>query len=151
MGAKVVVMPGLKIGDLAVRTGTSAPTIRYYEQIGLLPNPDRQSGNQRRYGAVDVSRLTFIRRCREFGFSIEQVREMASLAKDSASSCSQARDLAAARLDDIRQKLKELRQLERSIANLVEGCDAGCLGGPSPSCSIIQEFAETPKAASGPR
>jgi DNA-binding transcriptional MerR regulator len=67
-------MRTLKIGALAKRTGTNGPTIRYYEEIGLLPAAERQPGGQRTYGEDDVKRLTFIRRCREFGFSVDQVR-----------------------------------------------------------------------------
>jgi DNA-binding transcriptional MerR regulator len=69
-------MGDLKIGALARQTGTNAPTIRYYEEIGLLRSAGRQAGNQRVYGDADVKRLTFIRRCREFGFSIDQVRSL---------------------------------------------------------------------------
>jgi DNA-binding transcriptional MerR regulator len=69
-------MRELKIGELAELTGMSVPTIRYYEQIGLLPRAPRQAGGQRVYSRDDVERLTFIRRCREFDFSIEQVRAL---------------------------------------------------------------------------
>jgi len=62
-------MGGYRIGEVAARSGTNAPTIRYYETIGLLPRPGRQDGNQRRYGEDDIQRLTFIRRCRAFDFS----------------------------------------------------------------------------------
>jgi DNA-binding transcriptional MerR regulator len=72
-------MGHLRIGALAEHTGTSAPTIRYYEEIGLLRAAPRQAGNQRVYGRDDVERLTFIRRCREFDFSIEQVRTLVGL------------------------------------------------------------------------
>src|SRR5688500_9633934 len=116
-------MAGLKIGDLAERTGTNTPTIRYYEEIGLLPRPDRQEGNQRRYGDADVRRLTFIRRCRDFGFSIEQVRMLTSLVQDRSRSCFEARDLAQEHLAEVRAKLKELRELEKSIAGFVESCN----------------------------
>ena len=91
-------MHGLKIGDLAERTGTSAPTIRYYEQIGLLRLAARQPGGQRVYSRDDVERLTFIRRCRDFDFSIEQVRMLVSLMQDPNSSCMVARDMAAQHL-----------------------------------------------------
>jgi DNA-binding transcriptional MerR regulator len=84
-------MPSLKIGNLAERTGTGAPTIRYYEEIGLLRSADRQSGGQRVYGDADVARLTFIRRCRDFGFSIEQVRSLVMLVQDPNTSCMHAR------------------------------------------------------------
>lgn len=87
-------MAGLKIGALADRTGATAPTIRYYEEIGLLRRADRQSGGQRIYGEDDISRLTFIRRCRDFGLSIEQVRALVALAQDPERSCMEARDIA---------------------------------------------------------
>lgn len=133
-------MAGYKIGALAKRTGTSAATIRYYEGIGLLPRPDRQDGNQRRYGEDDVGRLTFIRRCREFGFSIEQVRTLSSLVQDRSRSCLEARDLAQGHLVAIRAKLRELKALEKSIAQFVEVCDAECVGGPGPDCVILDDL-----------
>ncbi len=94
-------MSHLRIGELADRTGTSAPTIRYYEEIGLLRAAPRQSGNQRVYGPLDVNRLTFIRRCREFDFSIEQVRTLVGLLDNRSSSCLDARELAAAHLEPV--------------------------------------------------
>lgn len=141
-------MPGLRIGDLAERTGTNTPTIRYYEEIGLLPRPGRQEGNQRRYGNEDVRRLTFIRRCRDFGFSIDQVRTLTSLVQDRSRSCLEARDLAQEHLREVRAKLKELRELEKSIAGFVESCNVACAGGPGPDCIILEDFGNTaPKAA----
>ncbi len=79
----------LRIGELADATKTTAPTIRYYEDIGLLPAPDRV-GVQRRYHDDDVRRLTFIRSCRDFDFSIEQVRSLLELKQDSDRSCLEA-------------------------------------------------------------
>lgn len=113
----------LKISALAERTGTNAPTIRYYESIGLLPRPDRQDGGQRTYGDEDVKRLTFIRRCREFGFPIEQVRALTSLMQDPARSCTEARDLAQKHLVAVRARIAELKALERGIAGFVRSCD----------------------------
>jgi DNA-binding transcriptional MerR regulator len=101
----------LKIGALAERTGTNAPTIRYYEEIGLLRSADRRSGGQRIYGDDDVKRLTFIRRCREFGFSIDQVRSLVALVQDPQSSCMHARDLAEEHLRAVRTKVAELKGL----------------------------------------
>lgn len=133
-------MTGHRIGALAERTGTNAATIRYYEQINLLPRADRQDGNQRRYGDEDVRRLTFIRRCRDFGFSIEQVRTLVALVQDRSRSCMEARDLAQTHLNDIRVKLRELRELEKSIAQFVAVCDAECAGGPGPDCVILDDL-----------
>lgn len=140
-------MPGLKIGELAERTGTNTPTIRYYEEIGLLPRPDRQEGNQRRYGDEAVKRLAFIRRCRDFGFSIEQVRTLTSLVQDRSRSCFEVRDLAQEHLKEVRVKLKELRELEKSIAGFVESCNVACAGGPGPDCVILEDLGNTATTA----
>jgi DNA-binding transcriptional MerR regulator len=135
-------MKPLRIGALARQTGTNAPTIRYYEEIGLLPSAGRQAGNQRVYGEADVKSLTFIRRCREFGFSIEQVRSLLALLQNPASSCTDARDLAETHLVTVRAKLAELKALERSIAAFVVSCDASCAGGPGPDCVIIDDLSK---------
>jgi DNA-binding transcriptional MerR regulator len=137
--AKEILM-ALKIGALAALTCTNAPTIRYYEQIGLLPRPDRQEGGQRTYGDDDVRRLTFIRRCRDFGFPIEQVRALAGLMQDRDRSCMEARDIAQQHLTAVRGKLAELKALERTIAGFVQTCDAACAGGPAPDCVILDDL-----------
>ncbi|THD42838.1 MAG: MerR family transcriptional regulator [Bradyrhizobium sp.] len=133
-------MSGYKIGILAKRAGANAPTIRYYEQIGLLRRPDRQDGNQRRYSDEDVGRLTFIRRCRAFGFSIDQVRRLAALVEDRSRSCVEARDIAQAHLAEVRAKLRELRALEKSFAGFVADCDAKCAGALGPQCAVLDEL-----------
>jgi DNA-binding transcriptional MerR regulator len=133
-------MPHLRIGALAARTGTNAPTIRYYEEIGLLRQADRRPGGQRAYTDADIKRLTFIRRCREFGFSIDQVRALIALVQDPRSSCMHARDLAQEHLATVRAKLTELRALERSIAAFIAKCDATCAGGPGPDCVVLDDL-----------
>ena len=141
-------MRTLKIGALAGQTGTNAPTIRYYEEIGLLRSAGRQAGNQRVYGEADVRSLTFIRRCRDFGFSIDQVRELAALVRDPKSTCADARDLAQAHLQTVRAKLAELKALERSIAGFVASCEATCAGGPGPECVILDDLSKAPSRRS---
>ena len=138
----------MKIGHLAKARQTTAPTIRYYEDIGLLPRPSRQAGSQRVYGEGDVRRLNFIRRCRDFGFSIDKVRLLASVMQHQDRSCSEARDIAFAHLIEIREKLAELRELEGSIAMFVESCDRTCPGGPGPDCVILGELSTRPAAKS---
>jgi DNA-binding transcriptional MerR regulator len=144
-------MRTFKIGALAKQTGTNAPTIRYYEEIGLLRSAGRQAGNQRVYSDADVKSLTFIRRCREFGFSIDQVRSLVALVQDPASPCVHARDLAQEHLVAVRAKLAELKALERSIAAFVTDCDASCAGGTGPDCVILDDLSkgrtETPGSA----
>jgi DNA-binding transcriptional MerR regulator len=121
--------PDLTIGALAQRTGCNVPTIRYYEEIGLLPRADRRAGGHRVYGQPDLRRLTLIKRCRDFGFPIEQVRTLVALTESLSRDCVEARDLAQAHLGTVRQKLKDLRALEKSLVQFVERCDATCAGG----------------------
>jgi len=128
--------PTLRIGVVAKRTGTTVPTIRYYEQIGLL-RPAARSAGQRIYDNETVRRLAFIRRCREFDFSIEEVRSLLSLIHN-GKSCTEARNLADGHLVALRRKLVELKALEVTIASLVTRCDASCLGGPASDCVILQ-------------
>jgi DNA-binding transcriptional MerR regulator len=135
-------MADLKIGELAQRTRTSAPTIRYYEQIGLVRRASRQGG-QRVYTRGDVERIRFIRRCREFDFSIEQVRTLVSLIQDPESSCMAARDLAVEHLAAVRGKLRELKALERSLRSFIDTCDTSCAGGPGPECVILSDLGKT--------
>ena len=132
----------LSIGRLAERSGTNPPTIRYYEQIGLLKRPDRREGGHRTYGQADLRRLSFIRRCRRFGFPIEQVRTLVDLLESEDRSCTEARDLARDNLVVVRAKLDELKALEASLAQLVTDCEAACLGGPGPSCNILEDLAQ---------
>jgi DNA-binding transcriptional MerR regulator len=135
-------MREMKIGELAVLTATSVPTIRYYEQIGLLRRAARQPGGQRVYSRDDLERLTFIRRCREFDFSIEQVRALVALVRDPKSSCMDARDMAAEHLAVVRAKMRELRALERSLIAFVKLCDTSCAGGPGSECVILDGLAK---------
>jgi DNA-binding transcriptional MerR regulator len=126
----------MRIGILAERTGTTAPTIRFYEEIGLL-RPAARAGGQRTYDHEDVRRLAFIRRCRDFGFSIEEIRALLSLIHNRRS-CTEARKLAEGHLAALRRKLAELQTLERTIAALVAECAVSCDNGAAPDCVILQ-------------
>jgi len=128
-----------RIGELAAATGVSAPAIRYYEQVGLLPRPERVGG-QRRYGDEDVRRLAFVRRCREFGFSIERVSSLVALTRDSDRSCLEARELAEAHLAAVREQLAELCALERGITELIEAAKTDCGGGPGAECIVFERL-----------
>ena len=132
--------PALTIGALADKTGCNVPTIRYYEEIGLLPLAARRPGGHRVYDDADLRRLTLVRRCREFGFPIEQVRVLVGLVEDGNRSCLKARDLAQTHLDAVRAKLAELRALEAHLQSFVETCTAACAGGPAPECTILEDL-----------
>jgi DNA-binding transcriptional MerR regulator len=126
----------LRIGTLAERTGTTVPTIRYYEQIGLL-RPAVRRGRQRSFDNEHVHLLGFIRRCREFDFSIPKIRALLSLMQ-AGRSCTEARALAESQLIELRRKLAELQRLEKSIAALVAKCAQSCDGGAAADCVILR-------------
>lgn len=148
--------PSISIGVLAQLAGCSVPTIRYYEGIGLLPAVPRTEGGRRAYGSTTVRRLSFIRRCRDFGFSIEQVRELVGLVDEPQRPCVDVRELAAKHLAQVRAKLAELQALEASMTAFVESCDTACAGGAAVDCTILEDLAtqgDTPPrpAAVAPR
>ena len=130
------------IGLVAARTGCTVPTIRYYEEIGLLPLAPRTEGGRRHYGDEALRRLTFIRRCRDFGFSIEHVRELVDLIDHPQRPCLEVRDIAAARLGEVRDKLAELLALESSLASFVDSCETACAGGAVIDCTLLDDLAQ---------
>ena len=122
----------IRIGDLSHRTGCNVETIRYYERVGLLPQPPRSPSRYRLYDIADVRRLMFVRRSRELGFSLDEVRTLLALsAKSEQETSSEVRELAAHHLVDIRAKIADLRAMERVLADAVRRCNAGeTLGCP---------------------
>jgi DNA-binding transcriptional MerR regulator len=130
----------LTIGQLAKAAGVTTPTIRYYEEIGLLPAAGRTAAGQRVYDSTDLERLTFIRRCRDFGFSIDQVRVLAGLSISAEQDCSGVRDMAHGHLEQVRRKLVELHALEASLAAFARQCDTACSGGPGRDCVVFENL-----------
>ena len=123
----------IAIGELSRQTLCNIETIRYYERIGLLPKPQRQ-GRYRRYDGNDISRLKFVRRSRELGFSLDEVRALLALSADTErETCAEVRQLAAGHLADVRAKIADLRAMEHVLADAVRRCDAG----EPPGCPII--------------
>jgi MerR family transcriptional regulator, copper efflux regulator len=130
----------LSIGVLARQTGCTVPTIRYYEEIGLLPTGPRTEAGRRFYGDAAVRRLTFIRRCRDFGFSIDQVRELVGLVDAPDRPCAEVRDIAATHLQALRAKLSELQALEASMSKFVRSCESACVGGATVDCTLLEDL-----------
>lgn len=140
------------IGTLAKTTGVAVPTIRYYEEIGLLPPARRSAAGQRQYDEADIDRLLFIRRARDFGFSVEQVRNLLDLSLSADRDCFELRDIAAAHLGEVRAKLRELRALEKSLAHFERQCASVCEGGAGRDCVIFKDMskpARPPRRQSG--
>lgn len=128
----------LSIGGLAERTGTNVQTIRYYEQIGLMPRPSRTEGNQRRYSGEHVRRLAFIRNARDLGFTIETIVTLLDLAAKPDRPCEEVIDIAEQNLEVVRKRLSKLRSLERALKNLVTSCS----GGRMKHCRIIEALSD---------
>ena len=137
----------MAIGALAERSGVNVPTIRYYEEIGLIPPAQRRPSGHRVYGPAEQELLSFIRSCRDFGFSIEQVRALVALTRDADRDCVEARAVAQTHLDAVRAKLTELRALERSLAKFVSSCTTACAGGPAPECTLLKDLGHASVAA----
>lgn len=131
----------LSIGAIARAGRTNPPTIRYYEQIGLLRPADRRDGGHRTYDVTDLARITFIRRCRELGFPIPGVRDLVALLESDDRTCVRARDLARGNLEAVRVKMAELRELETTLARLVEDCDQQCVAEAA-GCVILDDLAQ---------
>ena len=128
----------LKIGDLGRAMETKVVTIRYYEKIGLLPAPDRSVGNYRTYDAGALERLRFIRRCRDLGFSLDQVRELLGLASDVARPCAEVDEITASHLADVERKIADLQALAQELRRI----SATCKGGWTISnCRILDAIA----------
>lgn len=127
------------IGDLSKRTKVKVPTIRYYEEVGLLPTPERTEGNQRRYSAAGLERLSFIKHARDLGFSIEAISSLIDLHSHPDRSCQAATDIAVAQLLDVRRKIKKLRALERELKRITTGCNGE---GISAECYVLASLAD---------
>ena len=106
----------LSIGELGKATGTKVETIRYYERIGLLPEPSRTVGNYRAYGAAELGRLSFIRRARDLGFPLDQVRALLSLSDDRTRDCATVDALARDHLADVERKIADLTALGQELS-----------------------------------
>jgi Cu(I)-responsive transcriptional regulator len=132
----------MNIGQLARVTDTKPETIRYYERIGLLPLPPRTAGNYRDYSAAHVRRLTFARRARDLGFSIEQIRTLLDLADDKERSCDAADAIAREHLAEVKRKLANLTALRRELASLIEQCRHGTVA----ECRILEALAPRDRA-----
>lgn len=126
-------------GVLAKRSGVNAETIRYYEKIELMPDPDRSSGGHRIYEEVDLQRLCFIRRCREMGFTLEEIRELLSLVDREQVSCEHVQQIAQDHVLSIRQKIKDLQRMQGTLRDLAKQCS----GENVPECPIIEALLET--------
>ena len=127
----------MTIGDLSRKTGVKIPTIRYYEEMGLVAAAERSEGNQRRYGGGERDRLAFIKHARELGFTIESIRELLDLSASPERPCEQADRIAAEQLRAVRDKLAKLKRLEQELKRIAGHCH----GDQIKDCYVIQALA----------
>ena len=127
------VVEGLSIGALSKRSDVNIETIRYYEKIGIMPKPGRTSGGYRIYGSDHLKRLSFVRRSRELGFSLDEVRGLLKLVDGERYTCAEVKTITLSHLADVRRKIADLRRLELTLAEVA----GKCRGGKVPKCPVI--------------
>jgi DNA-binding transcriptional MerR regulator len=128
-----------RIGELARATGTKVETIRWYERIGLLAAPARTGGNYRAYGSAHLGRLSFIRRARDLGFSLDQVRELLRLSDQRGRSCEEIDLIARGHLDEVERKIADLTALGHEVRQIISQCGHGTVA----DCRIIEALSPT--------
>jgi len=126
------------IGAIARETGTKVQTVRYYEQIGLLPPAPRTEGNQRLYDAATVRRLAFVRHARALGFPLEAVRELLRLADHPEEPCAEADVIARRQLEAVERRIARLQSLRSELARMLEHCEGGAVA----HCRVIETLAD---------
>ena len=129
----------LSIGSLSKQTGVKVPTIRYYEQIGLIDPAERTEGNQRRYRKEALQRLGFIKHARELGFSIETIQALIELNNHPDRSCAEATTIAREQLNDVRARIASLLRLESELVRISEGCKGA---GVVSDCYVLASLAD---------
>ncbi|WP_333817894.1 MerR family transcriptional regulator [Tabrizicola sp.] len=128
----------LTIGKLGQAAGVKVPTIRYYEQIGLMPEAGRSSGNQRLYPAAMLDRLSFIRHARELGFPLEAIRDLFSLSDQPDQPCAAVDDIARTQLAATRARIARLKALEMELERMLEQCSCGTVE----NCRVIEVLSD---------
>jgi len=126
------------IGTFSERTGCHIETIRYYERIKLLPKPPRSGGGHRLYDWEQVKRLVFIRRSRELGFSLDEIRTLLRLVDGKRYTCQEVKTITETHLESVREKVADLRRLEETLAGIASQCQ----GKQVPDCPIIDALFE---------
>jgi len=128
----------MKIGELSAETDCKIETIRYYEKIRLLPEPSRSTGGYREYNVDHLKRLSFIRRCRELGFTIEEIRGLLELVDGGDYTCSDVKKITLEHVNSIRQKITDLKRLDKTLSQIA----SQCAGDGTPECPIIDALFE---------
>ena len=129
---------GYGIGDMSRATGVHIETIRYYERIGIMPPPDRTPGGNRQFSHDQLKRLFFVKRCRDLGFSLDEIRALLTMVDGRNFTCNEVNEMTLAHLGNIRKKLTDLKRLEQTLQKMA----AQCSKGDVPQCPVIDTLFE---------
>ena len=130
--------PKFSIAQAARRAGVGVETVRFYEKEKLLERPARSASGYRQFTAADVRRLSFVRRAKELGFTLREIKELLSLTEDRAATAAEVKALAAAKLTQLRAQIRDLRRIERALGQLTDECSGA---GPTSACPILNAMA----------
>ena len=139
-------MADVSIGRAATATGVKVPTIRYYEEVGLLPRAPRTDSNRRLYGPGDLARLRFIRHARELGFEVDDIRALLALQSAPQQTCSAVDAIARAHLSEVERRIESLLALKRELERMIKGCKRGRVA----QCRIIEVLQDHAQCAHHP-
>ena len=134
-------MPPMNIGEVAERAGVTAPTVRYYESIGLLKKPARSGGGYRRYSEATVAELEFIKKARTLGFSLNEIGEIVQLTRAGRRPCARVMDLAKARLADVDEQMRRLSAFRNQLAAEISRWERPIASGCDGLCPMIESSA----------
>ncbi|MBU2866894.1 MerR family transcriptional regulator [Pacificibacter marinus] len=129
----------LSIGMLSKRSGVKVPTIRYYEEIGILNEAERSAGNQRRYRDSDLERLAFVKHARQLGFSLDGIANLIALQEHPDRSCAEAGELARAQRQLVKDKIVRLQRLEQELTRISDGCTGQ---GTTGDCYVLSSLGD---------
>lgn len=136
-------MGGYSIGDLSTQSGVKVPTIRYYEQIGLIDAPARTEGNQRRYGRAELDRLRFIAHARDMAFPMDSLKSMLSLAARRDAPCAQVDEIVEQHLLEVDQRIEQLTRLRGELAGMLSSGHHGTVG----ECRVVEVLSDHDQCA----
>ncbi len=130
-------MKNLTVGRLSRTVGINVETVRYYENIGLMPKPERKESGYRVYSDSDVERLRFIKKSKLLGFTLKEIKELLLLRIDDNTTCDDLREKAELKIEEVNLKIKELKKIKRALEKLARQCH---INAPKSECSILENL-----------
>jgi MerR family mercuric resistance operon transcriptional regulator len=136
--SEITKMRGYAIGEMSKLTGVNIETVRYYERISIMPKPDRTNGGNRQYNRDQLKRLSFIKRCRDLGFSLDEIRALLEMVDRHDFTCGEVHGMTISHLTNVEKKLADLKRLKQSLKKMASECSKGDV----PECPIIDTLFE---------